>query len=209
MVEVLLTTRSTADSVLSLRIIMEHKKGHISHESGPAADNRTQGRARPPASECPVMFVARRDFWLLGEQTKWRGQGAKRPGAERVATCPGLSGATPLNRPLQNRPSGKTTPPSINHSNYKAEKEKHREKKRRRGVRDVTDRKTQIGKQAGRHTHTRTHTEGKPAYTMINTFFHLVQLYSHGQRKRDDTVTWKHTELSLKERGGSAYLGPG
>ncbi len=46
-----------------------------------------------PASECPVMFEAGRDFRLLREQTKWQGQGDKRPGAERVATCPGLSGA--------------------------------------------------------------------------------------------------------------------
>lgn len=46
-----------------------------------------------PALECPVMFEAGRDFWFLREQTKWQGQGDKRPGAGRVTTCPGLSGA--------------------------------------------------------------------------------------------------------------------
>lgn len=45
MVQFLLTDRSTTQSLLSLRIIMEHKKGHISHESELAADNRTQGHA--------------------------------------------------------------------------------------------------------------------------------------------------------------------
>ena len=39
-----------------------------------------------------------------------------------------------LNRPLKNRPPGKTTTPSINHSNYKAEKEK--QGKKRRGADD-------------------------------------------------------------------------
>lgn len=94
-----------------------------------AGRQQTAGPRGMPASECPVMFVAGRDFWLLREQTKWQGQGAKRPGAERVATCPGLSGAAPLNRALKNRPPGKTTPPSINHSNYKAEKERQRKKR--------------------------------------------------------------------------------
>lgn len=74
-----------------------------------------------------------------GEETKWWGQRAKRPGAERVSTCPGLSSVAPLNRPLKNRPPGKTTPPSINHSNYKAEK--------RRGGGGVKDRKMDIGLQ--------------------------------------------------------------
>lgn len=131
MVEVVLTNRSTRDSLLSLRIIMEHKKGHISYESRSASENKTQGHA----SECPVMFVAGRGFWLLREQTKWRGQGAKRPGAEHVATCPSFSGGALLNRPLKNRPPGMTTPPSINHSNYKAEKEKQRKNERRWGYR--------------------------------------------------------------------------
>lgn len=45
MVKILLTNRYTTGSLLSLRIIMEHKKGHISHVSRPAAENRTQGHA--------------------------------------------------------------------------------------------------------------------------------------------------------------------
>lgn len=90
MVEFLLTDRSTTESLLSLRIIMEHKKGHISHERELAAEQRTRGK---PASECPVMSVAGGHFKLLSEQTKWQGQGAKRPGAEHVATCPSLSSA--------------------------------------------------------------------------------------------------------------------
>lgn len=55
----------------------------------------------------------------------------------------------PLNRPLKNKPLGKTTPPSINHSNYKVEKEKEEKKRRKKkeGAGVVTDRK-KIGRQA-------------------------------------------------------------
>lgn len=132
MVEFLVTNRSTADSLRSLRIIMKHKKGHISHESRlQTAKNRTQGHICLWMSGHVCNW---KRFLALGEQTKWRGQGAKRPGAERVSTCPGLSNAAPLNRPLKNRPAGKTTPPSINHSNYKAEKEKQGKRRGERGV---------------------------------------------------------------------------
>lgn len=98
-----------------------------------ASQQQKTGPRGTPASERPVLFIAWRDFWLLREQTKWQGQGAKRPGAEQVATCPGLSGSAPLKGLLKSGPPGKTTPPSINHSNYKAEKEKQREKDRREG----------------------------------------------------------------------------
>lgn len=42
---------------------------------------------------------------------------------------PALSSVV-LKRPLKKRPPGKTTPPSINHSNYKDEKDKQRKKER-------------------------------------------------------------------------------
>lgn len=45
MVKFILTNRSSTYSLHSLRIITGHKKGHISNESGPAAENRTQGHA--------------------------------------------------------------------------------------------------------------------------------------------------------------------
>lgn len=75
MVRCLLTL---SDSLFSLR---KHRKTHISIDGSREHDLE----ARLP--QCPVMFVARRNFLLLREQTKCQGQGAKRPGGELVATC--------------------------------------------------------------------------------------------------------------------------
>lgn len=62
-----------------------------------------------------------------------------------------LPAPAPLNRPPLNRPLGETTPPSINHSNYKAEKEKQkRGKKEGRGGRKI--KRQNENSQAGRHT---------------------------------------------------------
>lgn len=67
-----------SDSLSSLR-----KRGNIHIR----VDGNREHDLKARLPQCPVMFVARRNFLLLREQTKWQGQGAKRPGGELVATC--------------------------------------------------------------------------------------------------------------------------
>lgn len=45
MVDCVLKNWSTTDSLFLLRIIIEHKKGHISNESRPTSENKAQGHA--------------------------------------------------------------------------------------------------------------------------------------------------------------------
>lgn len=84
-------------------------------------------------------------------------------------------------------PPGETTPPSINHSNYKDEKDKQRGKKKKKGGgwSQIERRDENTGKQ----------TDRRKTCTLINALFHLRR-----RAVTDDKA------LRLKERGGFAFL---
>lgn len=84
------------------------------------------------------MFVAGRDFFHGGNRQSGTDKGLNVQGENVLLPAPSSAA---LKRPLNNMPPGKTTPPSINHSNYKDEKDKQWTRKKKGGG-GVTDRKT-------------------------------------------------------------------
>lgn len=116
MAQWLLTNWSKADSMPLLRLTLGYEE-RVTYQ-------RTQVPGAWWSSKSCLQLRKTSSFW---------GRMAERnvQGMEHVATCLGLSGCAPLNRPLQNKALGKTTPPSINHSNYKATKREKNETKSR------------------------------------------------------------------------------